>query len=98
MRKIISGILVLLCAAGALLAHQGHAHQFLGTVERTRPCHFVMKTQEGATKTIFLAPATKIDRGGQPLTARDLTAGTRVSVTVEDDGETAVTVKAGGAK
>lgn len=82
----------------ASLAHEGHAHQMLGTVERTRACHFVMKTQQGESKTIFLSPTTKLERSGAPVSAKDLTPGTRVSVTVEDDGETAVTVNAGGAK
>lgn len=98
MKKGFAAIALLLCGAGASLAHQGHDHQLLGTVERSRPCHFVMKTQAGETKTIFLSPETKIERGGVPLAARDLAAGTRVSVEVEDDGETAVSVKAGGAK
>lgn len=98
MKRITTFFVLTLLASVAVLAHQGHAHNYLGTVERVRPCHFVMTTQQGESKTIFLAPATKIERAGQPIAAQDLAKGTRVVVTVEDDNETAVTVKAGGAK
>jgi hypothetical protein len=97
MQRILLLVLTLLAATG-LPAHEGHEHQVLGTVQRLRECHFVLKTQKGETKTIFLSPSTRYERAGQQATKQDLASGTRVSVAVEDDGETAVTVKLGGAK
>ncbi|HEY5610076.1 MAG TPA: hypothetical protein VIL97_02625 [Thermoanaerobaculia bacterium] len=84
--------------AATLHAHEGHAHQLLGTVERVRDCHFVIKTSTGEVKTIFPSASTKYERAGQPATKQDVVSGARVSVTVENDGETATAVKIGGAK
>ena len=82
--------------AAGVVAHEGHDHNMLGTVERARPCHFVMKTQKGETKTIFITAKTSLERAGKSIALSDITTGMRVSVTVENDGETAVSVKAGG--
>ena len=93
------GFLVLLFLAAPLFAHEGHQHQqLLGTIERVRDCHLVVKTQEGETKAIFLVPTTKFERGGQAATKQDLKLGTRASITLENDGETATAIKIGGGR
>lgn len=98
MRYWIILLLTTLALPSGLDAHEGHAHQLLGTVERVRDCHFVIKTTKNEVKAIFLSDATRYERAGQPATKQDVAAGARVSVTVEDDGETATVVKIGGAK
>lgn len=92
--RIVMLFTIAVCTVAAAVAHQGHQHQYLGTVERNRPCHFVMKTREGETKTIFFSAATRFEGGAKG----DLAVGRRLSVYVENDGETAVTVKVGGAQ
>lgn len=92
------GFLVLLLLAAPLFAHEGHQHQqLLGTIERVRECHLVVKTQEGE-KVVFLAPTTKFERGGGAASKQEVKVGTRVSIALEDDGETATTIKIGGAR
>ena len=98
MSKRMVGLIGVLLLAAALLAHEGHQHQVLGTVERIRECHLVVRTQEGETKTIFLGPATRFERGAQAATRQDVKAGSRVSIAVENDGETATTIKIGGGR
>ena len=99
MSKRAIGFLLLLLLAAALLAHEGHQHQqLLGTVERVRECHIVVKVQAGETKVIFLAPTTKFERGGGTASKQDVKVGTRVSITLENDGETATAIKIGGAR
>ena len=98
-KRLVLAALGALLSAAVLLAHEGHQHQaVLGTVERVRDCHFVVKTQKGETKTIFLAPTTRYERGAQAGTKQDLKPGTRVSVAVENDEETASTIRIGGAR
>lgn len=54
-----------LAIGGVLLAHQGHEHQqLLGTIERLRDCHLVLKTQEGEIKAIFLSPTMAVQHKG----------------------------------
>lgn len=97
--RLLLFISVATLSAGVSFAHQGHTHQtVLGTVERVRECHFVIKTQSGETKTIFTEAETTFTRGGTTIALKDLAAGARVAVVVDEDGETAESVKVGGAK
>ena len=99
MSKRAIGSLLLLLLTTPLLAHEGHQHQqVLGTIERVRDCHLVVKVQGGETNVIFLAPATRFERGGGTASKQDVKVGTRVSIALENDGETAAAVKIGGAR
>jgi hypothetical protein len=98
MWKRYAAFLFVIAVSTTLMAHQGHSHQLLGTVERVRDCHFVLKNQNGESKAIFLTPSTKFERGSQQLSLKDLAVGSRVAISLEEDDETAVTVKVGGAK
>lgn len=98
-RRLLSVLTCVALSGTALLAHQGKTHQnVLGTVERVRGCHFVIKTQSGETKTIFVVPETTFSRGGSAVSLKDVTTGARVAVVVDEDGETAESVKVGGQK
>lgn len=99
LNRMVVGLIGLLMVSQGVMAHEGEQHQsLLGTVERARECHMVVRTGKGEIRTIFFAPDTRYERGAQAATKQDLKAGARVSVEVESDGETASVIKIGGAQ
>lgn len=99
MKNLVVILVTAILGTATLFAHGGAAHQtLLGTVSRVRPCHLVITTPAGSTKTIFVTPETTFTRGTEVVTLKDLKSGTRVSVSIDEDGETAESVKVGGAK
>ncbi len=91
-RLIILGILALAIASTAL-AHGGHKHQFLGTVNALHENHLVITTTTSEEVTFTLTDATRYTKGTAVATKADLKSGVRVSVYVENDGKTAKTIK-----
>lgn len=73
--------------------HGGHDHNFLGTVKLVHENHLVVSTMKKGEVTFILTDKTKYVRGSEPASRADLEAGARVSVYVENDGKTVVTVK-----
>ena len=96
-RFVVLAVLSLLIATAAL-AHGGHKHQFLGTVDSLAADDLVVTTKENETITFRLTAATKYVKGIEAAGRGDLKNGTRVSITVENDGRTVVTVKIGTAR
>ena len=96
-RFFVLAVLSLLVATAAL-AHGGHKHQFLGTVDSVVADDLVVTTRENETITFKLTPATKYVKGTEAASRDDLKSGTRVSIAVENDGRTVVTVKIGAAR
>ena len=91
-RLITTSVLALVIAASAF-AHGGHNHQFLGTVKMLHENHLVVTTTEKKEVTFTLTEKTKFSKGSNVATKADLAEGVRVSVSVENDGKTATSVK-----
>jgi len=91
-RLIVTSVLSLVIAASAF-AHGGHNHQFLGTVKMLHENHLVVTTTENKEVTFTLTEKTKFSKGSKAATKADLAEGVRVSVSVENDGKTATSVK-----
>lgn len=96
-RLIIISALSFIIAASAF-AHGGHNHQILGTVKMLHENHLVVTTTENKDVTLTLTEKTKFSKGSGAATKADLAEGVRVSVSVENDGKTATSVKIGAAK
>ena len=91
-RLIITSILALIVSTTAF-AHGGHKHSYLGTVKALHENHLVVTTTADGEKTFTLTEKTKYSKGSSAAAKTDLTEGVRVSVYVENDGQTATTVK-----
>ena len=98
MRKTVSLFIVALFIGAAASAHGGHAHQVLGTVKEVSGDHVIVTTKEGKEVTVHLTEKTKYEKAGEAATRKDLAAGSRVSVYLENDGKSAATVKIGAPK
>jgi hypothetical protein len=98
MRKIASLFLITLFVAAAAVAHGGHAHQVLGTVKEVSGDHVIVTTKDGKEVTVHLTEKTKYEKAGDAATRKDLAAGSRVSVYLENDGKSAVTIRIGAPK
>ena len=64
----------------AALAHEGHVHKALGTVESINGEHVAIKTTDGKSLTVMLDKKTTVTRGKEKLDATALKVGERVSV------------------
>ena len=98
MRKTVSLFVVALFISAAVFAHDGHVHQILGTVKEVQGEQMVVTTKDGKEVTVHLTEKTKFEKAGDPATRKDLTAGARVSVHLENDGKSAATIKIGTPK
>jgi hypothetical protein len=71
-------------AAGAALAHPGHAHKVMGTVTVVNGTHLEVKDAAGKVTMHMLDAKTKIKRGKTTVQATDIKVGDRIVVsTVE---------------
>ncbi len=101
MRRVFTVMVVVAAAAlaaGALQAHEGHAHKkFMGTVTMADESHVMIKSEDGKELTFLLAKSTKLYRGKGKVTAQTakIEVGERVVVSVSSDKEpyTAVEVR-----
>jgi predicted MarR family transcription regulator len=91
--RLLLTIVIALAVAATALAHGGHKHQFLGTVKTLHENHLVVNTTDGKEVTFTLTEKTRYTKGSAAATKADLREGVRVSVSVENDGKTATTIK-----
>jgi len=98
MRKIASLFLIVLLASSAALAHGGSSGKLLGTVKEVHEEHMVVTSTDGHEVTVQLTEKTKYEKASQAAAKQDVVAGARVSVKLEKDGKTAVTVTIGSSK
>ena len=98
MRHTYFAVLILVLALVApAMAHEGHVHKVLGTVESVQARQIDVKSTDGKVVTIVLDAKTAITRGTAKLDAAALKVGERVSVdyTQAKTVNTAKTVKLG---
>jgi hypothetical protein len=94
MRKIASLFLIALLASFVALAHGGPGN-LLGTVKEVDDAHMVVTSRDGHEVIVSLTQKTRYEKAGKAATRQDVGVGSRVSVKLEKDGETAETVKIG---
>ncbi len=94
MRKITPLFLIVLLASSAALAHGGPGN-LLGTVKEVNAEQMVVTTKDGHEVTVHLTEKTTYEKASKAAAIQDVAAGARVSVKLEKDGKTAVTVKIG---
>lgn len=97
MRKIASLFLIVLLASSAALAHGGPGN-LLGTVKEVNAEQMVVTTKDGHEVTVHLTEKTTYEKASEAAGIHDVAVGGRVSVKLEKDGKTAVTVKIGSSK
>ena len=95
-RRFILGaaLIATLAIPGYALAHEGHAHKVMGTVEMRHENHLEVKTADGKTSTITINDKTKILRGKAKVKIDEIKPGERVVVTATEtkgkDGKTTI--------
>lgn len=85
MRRLILATLavaVVLALPAEVAAHEGHDHKLMGTLTSIDAKQLVMKTTEGADKTVLIVEKTTFHRGKGKGTATELKAGMRVVVNI----------------
>jgi hypothetical protein len=95
MRKMMTATLLVAAIATTALAHNGHIHNFLGTVKSVDESHLVITTTESKDAAFVLTPKTMYSRDGKPASRTDLRSGVRVAVHVDEDGKTVTSIKFG---
>jgi hypothetical protein len=98
--SIVAAVLVVsLVSSRALLAHEGHTHKVMGTVQSVQGSSLEVKTPEGKTVTVMMDAKTSIVRGTTKLDRTALKAGDRVSIDATEQKKvmTAQTIKLGTA-
>lgn len=93
-RRFISGaaLAAALSIPGYALAHEGHVHKVMGTVEMRHENHLEVKATDGKTSTITLNEKTRILRGKAAVKIDEIKPGERIVVTATEtkdkDGKT----------
>lgn len=95
MRRIMIATLLVAAIATTTLAHNGHIHNFLGTVKSVDESHLVIITPDANDAAFVLTPKTAYTREGKPASRTDLRSGLRVAVHVDEDGKTVTSIKIG---
>jgi hypothetical protein len=95
MRRIMTAALLVAAIATTALAHNGHIHNFLGTVKSVDESHLVIITPDAKDAAFVLTPKTAYTREGKPASRTDLKNGLRVAVRVDEDGKTVTSIKIG---
>lgn len=70
----------------AAVAHEGHAHKVMGVVAAVDASHVEVKAKDGKTMSIALDAKTKVVRGKAAAAASDIAPGSRVVVTMMEEG------------
>lgn len=70
----------------AALAHEGHAHKVMGVVAAVDASHVEVKDKDGKTMSIVLDAKTKVVRGKAAAAASDIATGSRIVVTMMEEG------------
>ena len=97
-KTLILLIAAITLSAAAAFAHQGVEHTVLGTIKELSAEHMVITRKDAKEVRILLTRDTKYTKGKAAAKHSDLAVGTRVSIEVEEDAKTAVSVKIGTAK
>ncbi|HEX7421181.1 MAG TPA: hypothetical protein VF505_14925 [Thermoanaerobaculia bacterium] len=95
MRRILTTTLLVAAIATTALAHNGHIHNFLGTVKSVDESHLVITTPDAKDAAFVLTSKTAYTREGKPASRTDLRSGLRVAVHVDEDGKTVTSIKIG---
>lgn len=99
MRQMMLTVALLgaLATSGGVLAHEGHHHDALGTVEAIDSEHLTLTVSEEETLTFALTEETSYKRGDEAVSREDVVAGERAVVMYEkkEDVNRAVEVKLG---
>ena len=73
-----------LALAGPAAAHEGHEHTTLGTVSMIHDAHLEVKDVDGKTTTFTMDEKTKVLRGSDVATRKEIAVGIRVAVVSEE--------------
>ena len=95
MRRILTAAMLVAAIATTALAHNGHIHNFLGTVKSVDESNLVITTTDAKDAAFVLTPKTAYSRDGKPANRTDLRSGLRVAVRVDEDGKTVTSIKIG---
>lgn len=71
---------VALLAPAPAVAHEGHAHKFMGTVSVVGDTQIEVKTTDGKDVVFLLDAKTTYQRGKTKVASRDIHAGERIVV------------------
>jgi hypothetical protein len=77
----------LVMGAGAVWAHEGHAHKVMGTITTRHDTQLEVKTTEGKTVTVTLNDKTNVFRGKSKVDVGTVKEGERVVIDVGDGKE-----------
>ena len=81
MRVLLSMVVLVMLAAPAARAHEGHAHKIMGTIASVRADRLDIKATDGKTASVVLNNKTKILRGSDSVKTTDLKVGERIVAT-----------------
>ena len=70
-----------------VVAHEGHAHNALGTIVSVQGTRLEIKTTDGKAMTLTLPRTTPITRGKEKLAISALKVGERVSVDYREENK-----------
>ena len=84
MRRLLLALLFTLGLTALASAHEGHAQKVMGTVAAIKGDQLEITTAAGKSSLIMLNEKTKIMKGKDAQTARDITVGRRVVIMVTD--------------
>lgn len=81
MTKTLVALVLTMALASTALAHEGHAHNVMGTVTMLHENHLEVKAaKDGKAVVVVLNDKTKILKGTTPASRTDITTGARVVV------------------
>lgn len=94
MRTLALLFLIVLLASSAALGHGGPGN-LLGTVREVDEKQMIVTARDGHEVTVQLTERTSYEKASKPAARQDVVVGARVSVRLEKDGKSAVSVKIG---
>jgi len=83
MKRLTFLVAVLLISSAPLIAHEGHAHHYMGTITAASDSQLSLKTTDGKTVTFKLDETTRITKGKAAGGVKDLAPGERAVVEAE---------------
>lgn len=92
---LAAALLAALALSAGVLAHEGHHHDAMGTVDAIDVERIALAVSEGETLTFVLTDATEFKRGNESVPREDVVAGERAVVMYEkkEGVDTAVEVR-----
>jgi hypothetical protein len=89
----VSALLALSWLPAPALAHEGHVHTILGTIERVEKARLDVKDTGGATVTFVVTAKTVFQRGEKAIQPSELKVGDRVAVESEQSASAMTALK-----